>query len=81
MVDMIMFVNYLDPRIVKPELVFHHDGHKSFLFVFSRPSLCCCGGNISSPVKYSYLTIFPDDSADIFFLAANLLMSYCNFHI
>ena len=29
------------------------------------------------PVKYSYLSIFPDYNADIF--AASLLISYCNF--
>ena len=34
-------------------------------------------GNISSPVRYSYLSIFPDDNADIF--AASLLISYCSF--
>ena len=30
------------------------------------------GGNIFSPVRYSYLSIFPDDNADIF--AASLLI-------
>ena len=34
-------------------------------------------GSISSPVWYSYLAIFPNDSADIF--AASLLIWYCNF--
>ena len=34
-------------------------------------------GNISSPVRYSHLLIFPDDNADIF--AASLLLSYCSF--
>ena len=34
-------------------------------------------GNISSPVRYSYLSIFPEDNADIF--AAPLLILYCNF--
>ena len=34
-------------------------------------------GNISSPVRYSYLLILPDDRADIF--AAPLLISYCIF--
>ena len=34
-------------------------------------------GNISSLVRYSYLSIFPDDNADIF--AAFLLRSCCNF--
>ena len=34
-------------------------------------------GNISSPVKYSYLSILPDDNADIF--AASLLISYWSF--
>ena len=34
-------------------------------------------GNVSSPVGYSYLTIFPDDNADIF--AASPLMSCYNF--
>ena len=35
--------------------------------------------NISSPVRYSYLSIFPDDNADTF--ATSLLISYCNFSI
>ena len=34
-------------------------------------------GNISSPVRYLYLQILPDDNADIFY--ASLLISYCNF--
>ena len=34
-------------------------------------------GNISLPVRYSYLSIFSDDNADIF--AASLLLSYCSF--
>ena len=34
-------------------------------------------GNISSPVRYSYLSIFPDDNVDI--SAASHLISYCNF--
>ena len=34
-------------------------------------------GSISSPVIYSYLSIFPDDNADI--SAAALLISYCSF--
>ena len=33
--------------------------------------------NISSPVRNSYLSIFPDDQADVF--AASILISYCNF--
>ena len=33
--------------------------------------------NIYSPVRYSYLSIFPDDNADIF--AASLLKPYCSF--
>ena len=33
-------------------------------------------GNISSPVRYSYLSIFPEDNADIF--AASLLILYYN---
>ena len=33
--------------------------------------------NISSPVRYSYLPILPDDKADI--LGASLLLSYCSF--
>ena len=40
-------------------------------------SLCCCVGNISSPVRYSCLSILPEDNADIF--TATLSMSYCNF--
>ena len=34
-------------------------------------------GNISSPVGYPCVSIFPDDKADIF--AASLLISYCRF--
>ena len=34
-------------------------------------------GNIFSPLKYSYLSILPEDNADIF--AASLLMSYGSF--
>ena len=34
-------------------------------------------GNISSPVRYSYLSILPDDNADIF--SGSLLISYCSF--
>ena len=33
--------------------------------------------NISSPVGYSYLSIWPDDKVDIF--AASLLISHCGF--
>ena len=36
-------------------------------------------GNISSPVRYSYLSILPDDNADIF--AASLLILYYSFYI
>ena len=35
------------------------------------------GGNISSPARYSYLSILPYDKADIF--AASLLISYYSF--
>ena len=35
------------------------------------------GLNITSPVRYSYLSIFPDDNADI--SAASLLILYCSF--
>ena len=35
------------------------------------------GGNISLPVRYSYLSILPDNNADIFY--ASLLISYCSF--
>ena len=34
-------------------------------------------GSISSPVRYSYLSILPNDNADIF--TATLLISYCSF--
>ena len=34
-------------------------------------------GNIYSPVRYSYLSILPDDNAEVF--AASLLISYCSF--
>ena len=32
---------------------------------------------MSSPVRYSYLSIFPDDKADV--LATSLLISHCSF--
>ena len=35
------------------------------------------GSNISSAARYSYLSILPEDNADIF--AASLLISYCIF--
>ena len=35
--------------------------------------------NISSPVRYSYLSILPDDNATIF--AASLLISFAVFHL
>ena len=34
-------------------------------------------GNISSPVRYSYLSIFPD--INVYIVAAFLLTSYCSF--
>ena len=34
-------------------------------------------GNISSHVRYSYLSVFPNDNADIY--AVSLLISYCSF--
>ena len=34
-------------------------------------------GNVSSPARYSYLSILPDDKANVF--AASLLIPYCNF--
>ena len=34
-------------------------------------------GNTSSPVRYSYLSVFPEDNVNIF--AASLLISHCNF--
>ena len=40
-------------------------------------TLFWAGGNISLPIRYSYLSILPDDEADIF--AASLLISYCSF--
>ena len=36
-------------------------------------------GNISSPVRYLYLSILPDNKADIF--VASLLISHCSFHL
>ena len=44
---------------------------------------CACitllwsGGSTSPPVKYSQLSILPDDNADVF--ATSLLISCCNF--
>ena len=35
------------------------------------------GGSIYSPLRYSYLSIFPDDNGDTF--ATSLLISYCRF--
>ena len=57
-----------------------------FLFVFSNALprgeyvnvafiLLWSDDNVSAPVTYSYLSIFPDDNADTF--AASLLISYC----
>ena len=43
----------------------------------SRLSLLWSDGNISSPAKNSYLSIFSDGKADI--SAASLLISYCSF--
>ena len=43
----------------------------------SSIGLCCCVGNISSPVRYQCLSILLDENADIFAVA--LLMLYCNF--
>ena len=37
----------------------------------------CLEGNTSSTVKYLYLSILPDDNADVF--AASLLLSYCSY--
>ena len=34
------------------------------------------GGNISPPVRYSYLSVFTDDNADIF--VSSLLILYCS---
>ena len=61
-----------------------------FLFYFSKAfskgeyanlacSIICLRleGNTSSSVRYSYLSIFPDDNADIF--AASLLVLHYNF--
>ena len=48
-----------------------------FSKAFSKVSFFLAEGSISSPVRHSYLSIFPDDGADIF--AAFLLISCCNF--
>ena len=45
----------------------------------SSITLLWSGGSIFSPVRYSYLSIFPDDNADTF--ATSLLISYLNFSI
>ena len=59
---------------------------KSFSKVFPKQqwvNLACSiilvwsEGKISSPLRYSSLSIFPDDNADIF--AASLLISNCSF--
>ena len=42
-------------------------------------TLLWSNGNISAPVGYSYLLIFPDCNADTF--TASLLISYCNFYL
>ena len=56
------------------------------MFVFSKEEyvnlafsilLLWSDGKISSPVRSSYLSIFPGYNADIF--ATSLLISYCNF--
>ena len=75
--------------VLKSQFVFALDLQLYFFF-FSKAfpngeyvnlacSIICCwsDGNISSPVRYSYLWILPDDKADM--LAASLLMSYCSF--
>ena len=51
---------------------------KTFL-LYAECSIICLWleGNISSPVRYSYLSIFTDDNAGVF--ATYLLISYCNF--
>ena len=57
-----------------------------FLFAFQmlyRVNLACSiillwsDGNISSPARYSYLSIWLDNNTDIFY--ASLLISYCSF--
>ena len=45
--------------------------------IVSCITLCCCGGSISLLVRYFYVSVLPDNNADI--LAATLLMSCCNF--
>ena len=57
---------------------------ETYIFLYALPrgeyvNLACSitlfwpGGNIPSPVRYSYLSILPDDKADIFY--ASLLTS------
>ena len=68
--------------------LFSHQSLNSFNLLFKCPtklgiqnlascvSLCCFMGDISLPLRYSYLSILPHDNADNF--VATLLMS--NFH-
>ena len=67
------------------------DSRASTCFSVSFPKAFCKGeygykfglfyywleNNISSPVRYSYLSILADDNADIF--ATSLLILYCSF--
>ena len=66
-----------------------HIGPHLFLFDFSKlflkeyvnaayfTTLLSSDSHISSPVRYSYLSLFPDQNPDTF--DASLLISYCSF--
>ena len=47
------------------------------IFKFSLFIILLSDGNISSPVRYSCLSILPDDNVDIF--VVSLLILYCSF--
>ena len=49
-----------------------------YVNIASSVTLLWSEGSTSSPVRYSYLSIFPDDNANVF--AASLVISYC-YHI
>ena len=71
---MAVFADYLDLKITKPQLVFSLIFNDFFGFLNASPSgeqlnlasfvvLYCCGVDISSLARYSYLSVLPDDNA------------------
>ena len=85
---LIQLPHYYDSKIVKIQLITPCSTRVFFCFfcVFlkewsvnltSSIALYRFGDNTSSRVRYSYLSILPNDNADLF--VAALLMWYCNF--